>query len=104
LFNLTKQEILVLSFIGIAAVIGIGVDFYSKHVSSLETRIHFKVNINEAAEEELVKLNGIGTVMARRIIKYRKYYGRFQKIEDIKKIYGIGDKKFEQIKDYLIVD
>ncbi|MFH1655771.1 MAG: helix-hairpin-helix domain-containing protein [Candidatus Omnitrophota bacterium] len=104
MFNLTKQEILVLSFIGIAAVIGIGVDFYSKHIYSLETKIHFKVNINEAAEEELLKLDGIGPALAKRIIKFRNGYGPFEKIEDIKRIYGIGDKKFEQIKDFLTVD
>ena len=93
-----------MSFIGFAAAVSSMVSFYSKQISPFETKVHFKVNINNAQEEELVKLNGIGPALARRIIKYRKYYGEFQKIDDIKKIYGIGDNKFEQIKDFLTVD
>ena len=104
LFNLTKQEILVLSFIGLAAIAGIGINFYSKHVSPLDSKIYFKININSAEKEQLIKLDGIGPALAARIIKYRKYYGSFKDIEDIKQIYGIGERKFQGIKDYLTVD
>lgn len=103
MFNLTKQEILVLGFIGFAAISGISINFFSKQSISLEERVNFKININKATKEELVKLEGIGPALAERIIKYRNFYGPFNRIEDIKKIYGIGDSKFNRIKNYLSV-
>ena len=91
-------------FIGLAAIIGIGVDFYSKRISPFEAKVHFKIDINKATKEELMKLNGIGPVLSVRIIKYRSGYGLFREIEDIKRVYGISEEKFDQIKDYLIVN
>lgn len=56
------------------------------------------VNINTASKEELMTLNGIGETTAEAIIEYRKE-NKFTKIEDIKNVKGIGDKKFEAIKE-----
>ena len=55
------------------------------------------VNINTASKEELMTLKGIGETTAEAIIEYRKE-NKFTKIEDIKNVKGIGDKKFEAIK------
>lgn len=55
------------------------------------------VNINSASKEELMTLKGIGETTAEAIIEYRKK-NKFTKIEDIKNVKGIGDKKFESIK------
>ena len=60
------------------------------------------VNINMAGKEELMSLDGIGEVMAERIIEYRKTK-RFRKTEDIKSVKGIGDKKYEKIKQNITV-
>ena len=56
------------------------------------------VNINTASKEELMSLKGIGEATAEAIIEYRKE-NKFKKIEDIKNVKGIGDKKFESIKE-----
>lgn len=56
------------------------------------------VNINTASKEELMTLKGIGETTAEAIIEYRKE-NKFTKIEDIKNVKGIGDKKFEAIKE-----
>ncbi|MCZ6133680.1 helix-hairpin-helix domain-containing protein [Campylobacter ureolyticus] len=56
------------------------------------------VNINTASKEELMTLKGIGEATAEAIIEYRKE-NKFIKIEDIKNVKGIGDKKFESIKE-----
>ncbi|WP_313756327.1 helix-hairpin-helix domain-containing protein [Tissierella sp.] len=61
-----------------------------------------KTNINTCAKEELVSLPGIGDVIADRIIEYRKG-NTFKSIEDIKNVSGIGDKKFEGIKELITV-
>lgn len=62
-----------------------------------------KVNINTALQAELETLSGIGTSTANKIIAYRKEKGTFNKIEDIKNVSGIGEVKFEKIKDYITV-
>jgi competence protein ComEA len=61
-----------------------------------------KININTATEKELETLNGIGEVLAKRIIEYRKT-NKFNTIEDIMKVSGIADGKFQQIKDDISV-
>lgn len=61
------------------------------------------VNINEATQTDLETLPGIGPSLATRIIEYREQNGRFKQIEDIKNVSGIGDSKFENIKDYIKV-
>jgi competence protein ComEA len=62
-----------------------------------------KININVAAAAELISLPGIGEVLAQRIIDYRKEHGAFQTIEEIKDVSGIGDAKFNAMKDMITV-
>ncbi len=62
-----------------------------------------KVNINTANQTELETLPGIGTATALKIINYRKENGKFKNVEDIKNVKGIGDSKFNNIKDLIII-
>ena len=62
-----------------------------------------KVNINTASQTELETLNGIGPSTALKIINYREENGDFEKIEDIKNVPGIGEAKFENLKDSICV-
>lgn len=62
-----------------------------------------KVNINTADSAELQSIPGIGPSKADRIIEYRNTQGRFNTIDDIKNISGIGNKTFESIKKYIVV-
>lgn len=64
-----------------------------------EDKINKKVSLNNATKEELMTLQGIGESKANDIIKYREQNGPFKNIEDIKKIPGIGDNLFAQIKE-----
>ncbi|MBO5412718.1 MAG: helix-hairpin-helix domain-containing protein [Clostridia bacterium] len=61
------------------------------------------VNINTATQTELETLTGIGPSTALKIIKYREENGKFTTIEDIKNVPGIGDSKFESIKEEICV-
>ena len=61
------------------------------------------VNINTATQTELESLTGIGPSTALKIIKYRKENGKFETIEDIKNVPGIGESKFEAIKNDICV-
>lgn len=58
-----------------------------------------KININKATKEELDTLPGIGESTAQKIIKYREEHGSFKNIEELKEVKGIGDTKYEEIKD-----
>ena len=62
-----------------------------------------KININTADSTQLQELNGVGPATAEKIIDYRKQNGRFQSIEDIKNVSGIGDKTYEKLKDHIRV-
>ncbi len=57
------------------------------------------VNINTATSNELQTLSGIGPSMAARIIDYREKEGYFTKPEDIMNVSGIGEAKYNRIKD-----
>ncbi len=65
--------------------------------------LNHKININIASKELLISLDGIGEVYSQRIIEYRDET-KFTSIEDIKKIKGIGEKTFNNIKDKITVD
>lgn len=62
-----------------------------------------KVNINTATKEELMTLDGVGEATAEKIIVYRQEHGSFSSIEEIKEVSGIGDKKYEAIKESITV-
>lgn len=62
-----------------------------------------KININTADIDLLQTINGVGESLASKIIDYRKQNGKFKSIEDLKNVSGIGDKKFEDIKDKVIL-
>ncbi len=62
-----------------------------------------KVNINTATADQLQTLKGVGPAMAQRIIDDRMANGPFKTIEDLKRVSGIGDKKFASLSDAICV-
>ena len=62
-----------------------------------------KVNINTASQTQLETLPSIGPATSLKIINYREEHGDFQSIEDLKEVSGIGDAKYENIKDLICV-
>lgn len=62
-----------------------------------------KVNINTATQTQLETLPGIGPSTAMKILDYRKEKGKFTKIEEIKEVGGIGEAKFNKIKDLITI-
>ena len=121
---LTRQEKYIIVFLIIGAICGISYSYYKKFRPPINLRFrdpfqkndileeeldHLlkeakSVNINQASIEELMKLDGIGPVLAHRIIEYRLQNGPFRDKGEIKKVAGIGPKKFEAIKDYIIIE
>ena len=61
-------------------------------------------NINSATKIELIQLPGIGDTTADKIIAYREEHGGFSSIEELMNVPGIGQTKFESLKDLISVD
>ena len=78
-------------------------DTNSTQGSSSTSTSNEKVNINTATQEELDTLPGIGPSIASKIIDYREQNGKFNSIEEIKEVSGIGDAKYEKIKDSITI-
>ena len=62
-----------------------------------------KITINTANMSELKQITGIGESTANKIIDYRENVGKFKKIEDIKEVKGIGDAKYESLKNKITI-
>ncbi len=61
------------------------------------------LNLNAVTSNKLETLPGIGPALAERILAYRKNHGLFRNIEDIMNVSGIGEKRFESIKEFITV-
>lgn len=128
MISLSRQEKSVLLFLAAVVLIGITVGHLGKIFPGQENSVNassqkitvskvngstsfttiastaLKVNLNKASLDELVGLPGIGDALAKRILDYRDTAGGFKSIEEIKKVKGIGESKFEAIKDSLSVE
>ena len=118
---LTRHEKYVIAFLVVGAICGAGYSYYQKFHSPIRLRFRKtiqkepvlrkgldrllkeekSVNINSASAEEMMKLSGVGPVLASRIVEYRMTNGPFKDTDDIKEVPGIGPKKFDAIKDYI---
>ena len=82
---------------------GAGVGIIINDSNLEENELEVKVNINTANKEKLETLPGIGETTAQKIIDYRETNGKFKTIEDIKNVSGIGEAKYESLKDKITV-
>ena len=101
-----------LSDLNLARVIKDGEQIYVDLISTTGARVHAgtkasaprgPININRATASDLDSLDGIGPVIAKRIIAFRTTNGPFTAIEDLLKVSGIGDAKFAQFKEKIRV-
>lgn len=56
-----------------------------------------KLNLNRASYGELIRLPGIGDILARRIIEFRKIRGKFHHVEDLVNFIGMQERRLSQI-------
>jgi competence protein ComEA len=62
------------------------------------------ININTADVAQLSLLPRVGAKAAQRIVDYRTQHGRFEKTTDIMQVKGFGDKTYERLSSYIVVD
>ena len=62
------------------------------------------ININTASIEVLMRLNGVGEKTAQSIIEYREQNGLFMSTADLMQVSGIGEKKFKNLEQHIVVE
>jgi competence protein ComEA len=62
-----------------------------------------KVNLNRANLLELDGLPGVGPVLAARIVEWRSKNGNFKSVDELRRVSGIGDAKFNELKEVVVV-
>jgi len=63
-----------------------------------------RINLNTASAAELERLPGVGSVLAERIITYRKDHGSFRRAEHLMMVRGISDRKFRELQSMVEVE
>lgn len=121
MFNLEKLEKTLIACLVFSLLTGLGVMWYKKSHPAINIRVKSfnidsknidvedlkakaRININEATLEELMRLKGVGKVLAERIIDYRFSNGPFYSIDQIKSVKGVGNAHFEKIKDSIRIE
>lgn len=84
-------------------IVGEEPDLIEVSTGNISSSSSGKVNINKANATELATLNGIGPALSQRIIDHRISHGPFKDISEIKNVSGIGEKKYEAIKDHISI-
>ena len=130
-FAFTKNEQKVFLFLSVVFLAGVAVKVYKAYIvpkastqfdysvsdslfhagshslmhdsSAAGKALNAKINLNTATKTELMDLPGIGEAMAERIMLYRDERGTIKNIDELKKVKGIGEKKFEKLKPHIEV-
>jgi len=109
MFAFTAQERRLILFLISVGLVGIGVNFSMKANSRVRQFIQVdncitKININKAAQEDMLSVAGITPKLANSIMVYRDAHGQFRDIEELKQIKGIGDHRYGKLKDLFYVE
>ena len=117
MFDLEKREKLILLVLLTILLIGLAFGLYQKRTVYIDVKPDnftysaedrstgtLKININESDAAGLMKLKGVGQVLAGRIIEYRSKNGSFRSVEELKKVNGVGEKLYEKIKNEVSVE
>lgn len=99
--NLVRNGLITLSL----AFTLVGGAFSAQAASSAEAKasVQAPVNLNQASADQLIALKGIGPKMAERIIAYRQEHGPFKTVDQLVQVKGIGNMKFQKLKDQVTV-
>jgi competence protein ComEA len=96
----TAALILALLFVGAG---GAGVVAASATNSASDVALT-PIDLNRATVEQLEAVPGIGAVMAQRIVDFREQHGPFDRVDDLLKVKGIGERSLEKLRPYFEVN
>lgn len=107
---LTKEERLVAASLGAVLLLGVCTHYGLKKcpatknffaVAASDMPAHLKMNINKASSDELAAIPYLGAKTAENIVSYRDENGGFDDLDELRRVPGIGDHKFQTIRKYL---
>lgn len=118
MLHLSKSERQVILFLFGCAILGLCLSFIKNYISrenisinsakidlpAREPLVNKRVDINTDSLAELCELPEIGPALSKRIIEHRDRYGPYRRIEDIRNVKGIGDSKYNIIKEFISVE
>ena len=107
MLDLTRQERGIILFLITVALVGLGINFLIKtnsKVASYVIKDFGRINLNQADIFSLTSIPGIGEKTAKAIIEYRNRNAGFTDIEELMHIKGIGESKYNNIKDYIVIE
>ena len=109
MFSLTQQERLVLFFLALIIFCGSLLHYLFKKSPAIKNvfslieneALYKKLDINAASAEQIEALPYIGKITAERIVAYRHQRGRFQTLDQLKEVQGVGEVSYQRIRPYL---
>lgn len=109
MLNLTTQERQIMLFLLCAILTGLGINFVTKNSPLIKEAVQvdergFKIDINRVSYEELQVKRAVTPKLAKSIIEYRRLHGQFRSLEELKEIKGIGNYRYEKLKDLFLVE
>jgi competence ComEA-like helix-hairpin-helix protein len=109
MLNFTPEEKKVILFLLIIAFCGITLNNLVKLNCRIKKffcpQVHLaKVDLNKVSLEELIKIRCLSEKTSQRIIAYRQEHGNFSSLEALKEVRGIGDQRYEKLKDIFFVE
>jgi len=108
MFAFTTQERKVLLFLMTVALAGAGIDFAAKSNAQvkqiLACELGFaKLDINRVSREDLVDSRCLSRTLAEKIIAYRAANGPFKDLEEVRQVKGIGEARYEKLREVFCV-
>jgi len=109
MFNFTPEEKKVILFLLVVAFCGIALsnlaklNYRVKKLFSPDVRLA-KIDLNKISLTELLKTRCLPLKTSQRIIEYRLKHGDFISLEGLKEIKGIGEQRYEKLKDLFFVE
>ncbi len=101
--NLKRMSVVLALLVSLSLVLTPVSTFAQQSKASPKATATEKVNLNTATLDQLQTLPGVGPAVAKRILEHRTKVGKFNKIEEILNVKGIGEKRFQRMKDRLVV-
>ncbi|MBI4982795.1 MAG: helix-hairpin-helix domain-containing protein [Candidatus Omnitrophica bacterium] len=108
MLNLTQEERRVAVFLLTVVLVGLGINFCLKlnhkvrRVVCAEESLA-KINLNQVTLSQLLRVRCIPKKIAEKIIEYRLTNGSYGQVEELRQIKGVGEKRFNKLKDLFFV-
>lgn len=109
MLNFTRQERKITLFLTIMALLGAGINYFSKANCPLRPLVSFdprlgKIDLNKSDKSALMSVPGLGEKIAARILDYRKENNGFQSVDELKNIKGVTAYRYGKFKDLFYAD